>query len=328
MPHPFVSILVPVYKVELYIERCARSMFEQTYQNLEYVFVDDGTPDSSIQVLERVINDYPQRADQTHIIHHKCNLGLAAARNTLIANCTGTFICHVDSDDWLERNAIELLVNKQMETGADIVTGQGLIHDEKGKRPCKDGGQGMNRDELLQNLLNHRCLTVLWMRLIRKSLYIDYHIECDYRYHFGEDFQILPQLVWYARSVSSIASVIYHYNRENPNAYNRQIKSNLEYQLQYWNNRRLVSKFFFSKDSFFHRICEETTAGRIHSYMKRWASYGQKREYKMMRDILAVYYQPYWYHIRWNIWLVRMLECNYYTFKSTLPFRRIIKQWM
>ena len=86
-----VSILVPVYGVEKYIERCARSLFEQTYENLEYIFVDDCTPDKSIEILKRVIEDYPNRKNQVRIIHHEHNRGLAAARNTALDAATSEF---------------------------------------------------------------------------------------------------------------------------------------------------------------------------------------------------------------------------------------------
>ena len=100
-----VSILVPVYGVEKYIERCARSIFEQTYHNLDIVFVDDCTPDKSIEILKRVLEEYPGRKAQTRIIRHAYNRGLSAARNTAVAAATGTFLTHVDSDDWIELNA-------------------------------------------------------------------------------------------------------------------------------------------------------------------------------------------------------------------------------
>ena len=67
---PLVSVLLPVYQVEEYIERCARSVFEQTYQNLEFVFVDDGSTDSSIDILQGVINDYDDLKDHIRIIRH------------------------------------------------------------------------------------------------------------------------------------------------------------------------------------------------------------------------------------------------------------------
>ena len=96
-----VSILIPVYNVEKYIERCARSIFEQTYQNLEIIFVDDCTPDNSIEILRRVLGDYPYRQPQTHIIRHDHNRGLGAARNTAMDAATGDYIYFIDSDDKL-----------------------------------------------------------------------------------------------------------------------------------------------------------------------------------------------------------------------------------
>ena len=73
-----VSILVPVYGVEQYIEKCARSLFEQTYSDIEYVFVNDCTKDDSIGVLKRVLEKYPQRMQQVRIINHEKNMGLGA----------------------------------------------------------------------------------------------------------------------------------------------------------------------------------------------------------------------------------------------------------
>ena len=113
MNAPLVSILVPVYKVEKYIERCARSLFEQSYENLEYVFVDDCSPDDSVQILERIIKNYPLRAERVHIIRHEKNKCLLEARKTAIKYSNGEFLSHVDSDDWLEPNAIEMLMQKQ-----------------------------------------------------------------------------------------------------------------------------------------------------------------------------------------------------------------------
>ena len=82
--NPKVSILVPIYNVEKYIERCAVSLFEQTYENIEYVFVNDCTPDQSIKVLKHVLGRYPQRSSKTKVINHDRNRGVAASRNTAL----------------------------------------------------------------------------------------------------------------------------------------------------------------------------------------------------------------------------------------------------
>ena len=107
---PLVSICVPIYGVEKYIERCAVTLFEQTYDNLEYIFVNDCTTDDSMAILEEVISRYPARSSAVRIIAHEKNRGLAAARNTTVENCTGEFILHVDSDDYIENNTLLLVV--------------------------------------------------------------------------------------------------------------------------------------------------------------------------------------------------------------------------
>ena len=99
--YPLVSILVPVYNVEAYIDHCAQSILEQTYDQLELVFIDDGCSDASITVLENVIDKYPCRKERCTIIHHQQNRGLAAARNTAVYSCHGDFVFHVYADDWI-----------------------------------------------------------------------------------------------------------------------------------------------------------------------------------------------------------------------------------
>ena len=119
--YPLVSICVPVYGVENYIERCCRSLFEQTYSNIEYIFVNDCTPDDSIKVLEHVLSEYPVRKENVKICNHQTNKGLAGARNTAIETATGVYLMHVDSDDYLDLNAVECLVNTALSEDADVV---------------------------------------------------------------------------------------------------------------------------------------------------------------------------------------------------------------
>ncbi len=231
MSEPYkVSILVPVYGVERYIERCARSIFEQTYQNLEIIFVDDCTPDKSIDVLQRVIEDYPERKTQTRIIRHEKNRGVSATRNTAVAAATGEFLSYVDSDDWIDKNSIALLVSKQDEDNADIVTG------------CAVKEYGTYSEELLIKVvsswedqikivlgltLDH----VIWARLIRRSLYIDHDIRAKEGLNHGDDAQVVPLLFFFAHKSSSLDRPFYHYNCCNNSSYTRSSSLYLESQL-------------------------------------------------------------------------------------------------
>lgn len=116
-----ISIIVPIYGVEDYIERCACSLFEQTLNDIEYIFVDDCSPDNSILKLQCTIECYPNRKDKVHIIRHNINLGLPEARHTGFLNASGEFILHCDSDDWLLPETCEELYNKAKEENSDVV---------------------------------------------------------------------------------------------------------------------------------------------------------------------------------------------------------------
>ena len=116
-----VSVIIPVYNVEQYIERCARSLFGQTLSEMEFIFVDDGTPDRSIDVLKLVLEDYPKRKEQTIILKNDTNRGQMQTRIRGQLSAKGEYLAAVDSDDWIESNAFENLYKRAKETDADAV---------------------------------------------------------------------------------------------------------------------------------------------------------------------------------------------------------------
>src|SRR5574344_2940798 len=118
---PKVSIIIPIYNVEKYIERCARSLFEQTEEDLEFIFVNDVTPDNSIQILNNVIKDYPSRKHQIKILENEKNLGVAETRLKGIMEASGEYIIHCDSDDWVDRDIYRMLYEKAKAEDLDIV---------------------------------------------------------------------------------------------------------------------------------------------------------------------------------------------------------------
>jgi len=119
---PKVSILVPVYNVSLYIERCLYSLFNQTFKDIEYIFVDDASPDDSMvkvkQIIEKIKSE--NKHLKTKIISHNTNLGLASTRISALKAATGNYILFVDSDDYIEPEMVETMYNKAIDTEADI----------------------------------------------------------------------------------------------------------------------------------------------------------------------------------------------------------------
>ena len=216
-----VSVLVPIYGVEQYIERCARSLFEQTYPNIEFVFVNDCTRDRSVEILMQVLKDYPHRAEMVKLINHDSNRGIASTRNTALENATGEFVFYVDSDDWTEIEAIESLVKKQKETNADIVSGNMYIHSHQGVtkffQPEYDGKEQMI---LMQFPSTHD--HDLFRRIVRRSLFEDHCIRCIEGCNMAEDRYIMVQLCFYAKMVSVIDDFVYHYNSYNTDSYTHQ----------------------------------------------------------------------------------------------------------
>lgn len=118
---PKVSIIVPVYGVEKYIERCAASLFGQTLNELEYIFVDDCTPDRSIEVMQNTLARYPERCGQVRVIRHVENQGVSQSRQDGLDVATGEYIIHCDPDDWVELDMYESLYNEAQRTNADMV---------------------------------------------------------------------------------------------------------------------------------------------------------------------------------------------------------------
>lgn len=129
-----VSIIVPVYNVAQYLERCLTSLVGQTYKNIEIILVDDGSTDTS-----GVLCDAWQNADDRVKVFHKPNGGLSDARNYGLQRATGGYICFIDSDDWLDLHFIEVMLGALMDTDSDIAECDYLCTD--GSEPIPDSRQ-------------------------------------------------------------------------------------------------------------------------------------------------------------------------------------------
>lgn len=206
-----VSVLVPIYGVEKYIKQCAQTLFAQTYFDIEYVFVDDCTPDCSVEVLQQVLAEYPQRKNQVRIIRHKHNRGLGAARKTAFEAATGDFVMNVDSDDYLALDAVEKMVENQQQTGADIVSGAYCSHYEN-EQIVRRSEPDLSRETSLKlMLIQNTLLPHIWARLIRRSLYLDHEITSLEGINMAEDMALTPRLIHAARSISYIDDITYYY---------------------------------------------------------------------------------------------------------------------
>lgn len=210
-----VSVLIPVYGVEKYIERCARSLFEQTMrEGIEFIFTDDCTPDGSIAILHSVLEDYPHRKHQVRIVRHEENKGLAVARITGVNAAQGEYVVHCDSDDWVEPDMYELMYAKAKETDADIVGCDFYEEDGKKTIPIKQNFNLDSKQSVLEILLGRRILdSYLWCRLIKKSFYLKHKFAAPADVSLLEDMAVSIPMHSMTQEVSKVDLPLYHYSK-------------------------------------------------------------------------------------------------------------------
>lgn len=205
---PRLSIIIPIYKVEKYIEQCARSLFEQTLDDLEYIFIDDCTPDYSMKILERVLEDYPQRKAQVKILHNEQNLGTSATRTRGMKLASGDYIIHCDSDDWVDKDYYQTIVQKINETHAEIV-----ICDYVAEYTNKS--KVVKYDDFLHPYdrirMKRQLIWALWGTAVKRTLIEEYKIYPPKDINMTEDFNMLVRACYYAKSIANVHKPMYHY---------------------------------------------------------------------------------------------------------------------
>lgn len=213
-----VSVIIPVFKVQNFIERCACSLFEQTLEDVEYIFVDDASPDDSIEILKECLERYPRRKAQVQILTHEQNKGLPAARNTGLAVATGEYVFHCDSDDFVEKDMLEEMYLAAKENAADIVYCDFYLSFEKNERymgnPVYETADDMLRIGLLGGTMKYN----VWNKLVKRSLYTDNDIQFPVGHAMGEDMTMI-RIAACAEKVAYVPKAFYHYVKLNANAY-------------------------------------------------------------------------------------------------------------
>ncbi len=205
-----ISIVVPVYNVEKYIEHCVVSLFEQDFEDIEYIFVNDCTPDNSVKILESIIEKYPNRKPNVKIIHHKENRGLGWARNTGLKHATGKYVLHTDSDDWVELDMVSSLYNKTKETDADIVCCNMVVECSHKQVNIKTP-QASSPSKFLTEIIKNHMHSSLCTKLIKRTLYIENCIYPSKEISTREDGWLLTRLLVFAKNIVYVEKILYHY---------------------------------------------------------------------------------------------------------------------
>ncbi len=218
-PRPLlVSVIAPIYGVERYIEKFADSVLSQSYPHIEFIFVNDGTKDRSIEILNDLIErKYSHLKSRINIVN-KPNGGLPAARRTGLEHATGDYIYHVDSDDWLSPDAIEKIVDTIYRTGADIVYFNFVKeYPNRPKSKRERVYTSENKVQYIRDMYNHRAFAAVWNKCVSSIIYTDNDLYTP-PYGYAEDCCLTTQLVGYAKRIAYLDEELYHYRKGNPGA--------------------------------------------------------------------------------------------------------------
>lgn len=241
-----VSVIVPVYKVESFIGRCMRSLMEQTLQDVEFIVVDDCSPDNSISIAKQVAGDYPDRL--VTFIVHEVNKGLPAARNTGLAVAKGEYVFHCDSDDFVEADMLEGLYEKAESENADIVWCDWFLSFEKNERymeqPHYDSAMGA-----LKGMLSGVMKYNVWNKLVRRELYTTNAIFFPAGYGMGEDMTMI-KLFACAETVAYLPKAFYHYVKLNASAFSNTYSDKHLVELRH----NMEDTLFFLEDRFGEKL--------------------------------------------------------------------------
>lgn len=301
MEQPLVSILIPIFNVEKYIKRCLNSIFCQSYKHIEYIFLDDNTPDNSIKILQESIEENYISKSCYKLIRHKTNLGIAATRNDCLKYAQGEYVLFIDSDDWIDQNAVEELVSATNDSTIDIVgcdyiwefkTGRSKIHKENYSNTCEQN---------LRKCINYEIGTVLWKLLVKRELFnrINFLENID----IGEDYVMSIKLYFHANNFIALHKPLYHYTQYNNERYSLKIEKSINDHIKAINEVEI-----FLKEN---NLYDKDIIDRI-----------LQRKFQIKSYFLTDKMYNY------NLWLTTFPEANKAYREMTYNYKEKIKFWL
>lgn len=216
--NPQVTIIIPVYNVSAYIEKCAHSLFSQTMHEVEFIFVNDASTDNSILKLEKTIALYPEIINKVQIIQNEQNQGPAISRNKALDYAKGEYILVVDSDDFIDSDMVETMYYEALISNADIVACDMLI-EYAHKSIYFSDYVPENSSEFFPNMLtNIKSTPSLCNKLIKRSLYLQEQCRSTTNAKYIEDKFVSACLYYYATKITKVNRPFYHYIKHNPDS--------------------------------------------------------------------------------------------------------------
>lgn len=247
-----VSIIVPIYNVEKYIDHCIRSLLSQDYQNIELILVDDGSPDSSGAIADKY-----QLSDNRVVVVHKKNAGVSSARNAGLSIASGDYVMFVDGDDWVEPNYVSFFVDvlKKDNTRIALNKNNYYLNDKKtrGKHYIKKA------EKAIEWIYTGDIFVAVWNKIYDLNIIKDNNLFFDESIWYGEGMLFNIAILQFVDSVSICEENVYHQVFNSQSAMRKfDVRNNvcgirsLELQKSIWKkkNRRIYLAWKYHKECF------------------------------------------------------------------------------
>ena len=242
------SFIVPVYNTSKYLDKCLKSLVNQTFNDFEIIIVNDGSTDNS----KSIIYNYQKKYNNIKLINQK-NQGLSSARNNGVKEASGKYLIFIDSDDYVECNLLKEIDKEINEV--EVLRYQVMIEDEDGNNVKifnEKTFDVINGFDAFKMLSNYHFVEPAWCYVFKK----DYYLDNNFKFEIGvyhEDYGLIPYVIYKARKVKSISYIGYHYVQRsgsimNNSDYKKTVKKAFDMLKQY-KTLRLFSKNIRKKNN-------------------------------------------------------------------------------
>lgn len=274
-----ISVVIPIYNVDKYLDSCLKSIEKQSYKNFEAILVNDGSTDTSREICEQYV-----KKDSRFRLINKVNGGLSSARNAGLSEAHGEFVCFIDSDDFIAENFLELLLKRMKEDNSDICACNFYFYYSNKKivqNRSKNNIVLSNKEAIRDFLLNGEQVEVMtWNKLYKTELFKKNNIVFPFG-KINEDNFTTYKLLYYSKRISIISECLYYYVQRDGSIMNKSFNTknfdileaftetkeflnskecNFQSELDYYEFEiyfRLLNKMICSNDNKYNYICKE-----------------------------------------------------------------------
>jgi glycosyltransferase involved in cell wall biosynthesis len=210
---PRVTVVIPVSNSAPYIAKCARSVFEQTLDDMEIIFIDDCSTDDSVDIVEDILTDYPERRKQTRFVNMTVPSGKAVVRKVGVKCATGDYLIFCNAEDWADAELYERMYDTAIGECADVVICDYVDHyTMRSVSHSFNEMKGSPRDYLkswYRNAMNMAC----WNKLVKRTLYVEHDILPWNEVDTLDDNGMISRVFYYAQKMAHTYGAVYHHNR-------------------------------------------------------------------------------------------------------------------